>query len=173
MLNLNRAMIIGNSTRDVELRTIPSGRQVASFAVATNRRWTDQESGEQKEDVQFHEVVAWGKLAEISNQIIHRGTKVYVEGRLRTRTWEGQDGARREKTEIVAENIIALSPKGYSAPSDYPPETQTSPKEESQDAADKPTPTGGQAAKKSDLPASKQGKKIEDDDEINLDEIPF
>ena len=89
MLNLNRAMVLGNATRDPELRSTPNGRSVTSFAVATNRRWTDQTSGEQREEVQFHEIVAWGKLAEIASQIIRRGAKVYVEGRIQTRTWEG------------------------------------------------------------------------------------
>jgi single-strand DNA-binding protein len=153
-------MIIGNATRDAELRTIPSGRQVAGFSVATNRRWTDQESGEQKEEVQFHEIVAWGKLAEIAGQIVHRGTKIYVEGRLRTRTWEGQDGARREKTEIVAENLIVLTPKGSSTSGDYSPEPQVSPADDSQ-------------VKRDEKPVKKEPKEKASDDEINLDEIPF
>ena len=157
MLNLNRAMIIGNATRDVELRTTPNGRSVAGFAVATNRRWTDRESGETKEEVQFHEIVAWGKLGEIANQIIHKGNKVYVEGRLQTRNWEGQDGARREKTEIIAENIIALSPKG-SAPS-----------------RDNPAPDVASEPKVEEEPKKKPEKEEAkpDEDEINLDDIPF
>lgn len=154
MLNLNRAMILGNSTRDVDFRTTPNGRSVASFAVATNRRWNDRETGETKEEVQYHEVVVWGKLAEIARQVVSKGTRVYVEGRLQTRTWEGQDGAKREKTEIVAENIISLSPKsGYSPAS--------SEDIDSSDNDNKPV-------KK---PKEEKGGPIED--EINLDEIPF
>lgn len=150
MYSLNRAMIIGNATRDAELRTTPNGKSVASFSVATNRRWTD--NGETREEVQYHEVVTWGKLAEIAHQIIHKGTKVYIEGRLQTRNWEGQDGAKREKTEIIAENLIALSPKGSEGRSD---------------SSYTPT-TSGDTEKKA--PAKKE-ENIED--EINLDDIPF
>ncbi|OGL73373.1 hypothetical protein A3D72_00705 [Candidatus Uhrbacteria bacterium RIFCSPHIGHO2_02_FULL_57_19] len=107
-MNLNRAMIIGNMTRDPELRTTPNGHSVVSFGVATNRRWNDQASGQKKEEVEFHNIVAWGKLAEICSQYLARGRKVYVEGRLHTRDWEGQDGVKRNRTEIIAENMIIL-----------------------------------------------------------------
>lgn len=107
MLSLNRAQIIGNLTRDPELRYTPNGQAVASFAVATNRVWVDA-SGEKKEAAEFHDVVTWGKLAEICGQILSKGRKVYIEGRLQTRTWEGQDGVKRQKTEIVAENMLVL-----------------------------------------------------------------
>lgn len=107
MLSLNRAQIIGNLTRDPELRYTPNGQAVASFAVATNRVWVDA-SGEKKDAVEYHDVVTWGKLAEICGQILSKGRKVYIEGRLQTRTWEGQDGVKRQKTEIVAENMLVL-----------------------------------------------------------------
>ena len=151
MLNLNKAMIIGNATRDAELRSTPNGKQVASFSVATNRRYTDA-SGEKREEVQFHEIVAWGKLGEIAGQVVHKGGKVYVEGRLQTRNWEGQDGAKREKTEIIADNIIALSGRGESAGADY----ESTPR--SEETTEKP-------AKKTDSAPA--------EDEINLDDIPF
>jgi len=141
-------MIIGNATRDAELRTTPKGHSVASFAVATNRRWND--NGETREEVQYHEIVTWGKLAEIVNQIIRKGTKVYVEGRLQTRSWEGQDGAKRERTEIIAENVIALS--GKPTGTDYQPRDEAAPVDE------KPK-------------ANKKDEAAED--EINLDDIPF
>lgn len=107
-MNLNKAMIIGNCTRDPELRTTPNGHSVVSFGVATNRRWNDQASGQKKEEVEFHNIVAWGKLAEICSQYLARGRKVYIEGRLRTRDWEGTDGVKRNRTEIIAENMIIL-----------------------------------------------------------------
>lgn len=112
-MNLNRAQIIGNVTRDPEVRTTPSGQQVCSFGVATNRVWTDQ-TGKKQEKVEFHNVVAWGKLAEICGQYLAKGRKVYAEGRLQTREWEGQDGAKRNRTEIVCENMILLdrAPQG-------------------------------------------------------------
>lgn len=154
MYSLNRATIIGNLTRDPELRQIPSGQSVASFAVATNRRWTDQ-SGNPQEQVEFHDIVAWGKIAEICQQILHKGNKVYVEGRLQTRSWEGQDGVKRYKTEIVAENFVALTPRTIDAV-------------ESQAAAPVPgaeIKAKEETGKKEDLEADKE--------EIDLDEMPF
>ena len=109
--SLNRAMIIGNLTRDPELRQTTSGQQVCSFGVATNRSWKDQ-SGEKQEQVEYHNVVAWGKLAEICGQYLNKGKKVYIDGRLQTRDWEGQDGVKRYRTEIVADNMIMLSRDG-------------------------------------------------------------
>jgi len=116
MFSLNRAMVIGNATKDPEMRYTPNGQPVTSFSVATNRRWTNKESGEIQEQVEFHEIVVWGKMAENVSQFVKKGAPVYVEGRLQTRSWEGQDGAKRQKTEIVAENVIALGRKGEGAP---------------------------------------------------------
>lgn len=104
-------MIIGNLTRDPEIRTTPSGQTVANFSVATNRIWTNTQ-GQKQEAVEYHNVVAWGKLAEICGQYLGKGRKVYVEGRLQTRDWEGQDGIKRYRTEIVAENMIMLDRSG-------------------------------------------------------------
>ncbi|MFH2062987.1 MAG: single-stranded DNA-binding protein [bacterium] len=110
-MNLNRAMIIGNLTRDPELRTTPNGQNVATFGVATNHTWTDA-SGQRQEKAEFHNVVAWGKLAEICGQYLGKGRKVYIEGRLQTREWESQDGTKRNRTEIVTENMIMLDRAG-------------------------------------------------------------
>jgi len=110
-MNLNKAMIIGNLTRDPEVRNTPSGQTVASFSVATNFVWNDQQ-GQKQERVEFHNVVAWRRLAEICGQYLHKGSKVYVEGRLQTRDWAGQDGVKRYRTEIVIENMIMLDTKG-------------------------------------------------------------
>ena len=107
-------MIIGNLTRDPEVRNTNSGQSVASFGVATNHVWTDA-SGQKQEKAEFHNIVAWGKLAEICGQYLAKGRKVYVEGRLQTREWEGQDGAKRNRTEIVAENMIMLDRAGAAA----------------------------------------------------------
>lgn len=103
-------MIIGNVTRDPELRTIASGQNVCSFGVATNMQWTDS-SGQKQQRAEYHNVVAWGKLAEICGQYLGKGRKVYIEGRLQTREWEAQDGAKRNRTEIVADNMILLDRK--------------------------------------------------------------
>lgn len=101
-------MLIGNLTRNPELRTIPSGQSVCNFGIATNRQWTNQQTGQKQEQVEFHNIVAWGKLAEICNQYLVKGKKVFAEGRMQTREWEGQDGVKRQRTEIVLENMIML-----------------------------------------------------------------
>ncbi len=110
-MNLNKAMIIGNLTRDPETRNTPSGQTVASFSVATNMVWNDQ-SGQQQKKTEFHNIVAWRKLAEICSQYLKKGSKVYIEGRLQTSDWTGQDGNKRYRTEIVAENLIMLDKSG-------------------------------------------------------------
>lgn len=106
-MDLNRATIIGNMTRDPELKSLPSGKSVATFSVATNRVWTDAQ-GQKQKSAEFHNIVMWGKLAEIANQYLRKGRKVYVEGRLQTRDWTTQDGIKRYRTEIVADNMIML-----------------------------------------------------------------
>ena len=111
MNSLNRAEIIGNVTRDPELKTTGTSQSVTTVGVATNRTWTD--SGNQKhEEAEFHNIVCWGKLADIACQFLKKGTKVYFAGRLRTRTWEDEAGAKHYRTEIVAQDMIILSPKG-------------------------------------------------------------
>lgn len=110
-MNLNKAMIIGNLTRDPEIRTTPAGQTVASFGVATNFVWTDQ-SGQKRDKAEFHNVVAWRRLAEICGQYLKKGSKIYLEGRMQTRDWVGQDGLKRYRMEIVAENMIMLDRAG-------------------------------------------------------------
>jgi single-strand DNA-binding protein len=111
MIDLNRATILGRLTRDPELRTTPSGQSVTTIGIATNRSWTDS-SGTKQERVEYHNVVMWGKLAEIASQYLSKGRRVYVEGRLQTRDWTGQDGVKRYRTEIIAENMIMLDGGG-------------------------------------------------------------
>jgi len=123
-MNLNKAMIIGNLTRDPEIRNTPAGVPVASFSVATNYIYTDQ-SGQKQEKAEFHNVVAWRRLAEICGQYLKRGSKVFIEGRMQTRDWMGQDGVKRYRTEIIAENMIMLDRAGggsrpMSAPTEPP-----------------------------------------------------
>ena len=103
-MNLNKVFIIGNLTRDPELRTLPSGTPVASFGVATNRVWKNQQ-GEKQEEVQFHNIVVFGRQAEIVNQYLGKGSLILVEGRIQTRSWDGKDGSKQYRTEIVAERI--------------------------------------------------------------------
>lgn len=103
-MNLNKAFIIGNLTRDPELRTLPSGAPVASFGVATNRVWKNQK-GENQQETQFHNIVVFGRLAELASQYLKKGGLIFVEGRIQTRTWDAQDGSKRSRTEIVAETL--------------------------------------------------------------------
>jgi len=110
MRSLNRAEIIGNVTRDAELRYTPQGTAIASFSVATNRSWKT-ESGEQKEDAEFHRVVAWSKLAELCSKFVSKGRRVFVEGRLQTREWTDEAGVKHSSTEIVAHDILFLDNK--------------------------------------------------------------
>lgn len=163
MFSLNRAQLVGNLTRDPEMRYTPNGQAVSSFGVATNRRWKDKE-GNNQEQTEFHNIVAWGKLAEISNQYLKKGNKVYVEGRLQTHTWDGQDGSKKNRTEIIAENMIFLTPKGTVnvGSEDNVPQEQP-------DKADEVVKNKEEKNKKTD----KNLPEVGDSDEINLDEIPF
>lgn len=106
--SLNKVMLIGNLTRDPNLRYTPNGTAVCSFGIATNRTWTPAEGGEKQERVEYHNIVAWSKLADICGQLLHKGDKVYVEGRLQTRDWKGEDGSERKTTEVVIDNMISL-----------------------------------------------------------------
>ena len=107
--SLNKVMLIGNLTRDPNLRFTPNGTAVCSFGIATNRAWTPSDGGEKQERVDFHNIVAWAKLAEICGQLLHKGDKVYLEGRIQTRDWKTEDGAERRITEIVIDNMMLLS----------------------------------------------------------------
>jgi single-strand DNA-binding protein len=109
--SLNKVELIGNLTRDPELRYTPAGTAVCTFGLATNRQWTT-ESGEKKEDAEFHRIVAWNKLAELCAQLLAKGRKVYVEGRLQSRRWTGQDQVERTTTEIVINDMIILDSRG-------------------------------------------------------------
>jgi len=108
--SLNKVMLIGNLTRDPELRYTPNGAAVCTIGLATNRYWTT-ESGERREETEFHRIVAWNKLAELCSQLLTKGRKVYVEGRLRTATWQQPDGTQRSSTEVVADEVILLDSK--------------------------------------------------------------
>lgn len=110
--SLNRAQIIGNLTRDPEMRSTPNGAAVTSFSVATNFSWTDQKTGQRQDRAEYHNIVAWRRLAEIIAQYTKKGTKIFVEGRIETRDWTGEDGVKRYRTEIVADNIIILDSRG-------------------------------------------------------------
>jgi single-strand DNA-binding protein len=110
-MNLNRVILIGNLTADPELRNTPSGQAVCNFRMATNRVWTNKETRQQQKEAEYHTIVAWGRLAEISSQYLTKGSLIMVEGRLRTRSWQDQQGNKKFRTEIVAETL-QFGPKG-------------------------------------------------------------
>lgn len=106
--SLNRAILIGNLTRDPELKYTPAGTAVCTFGVATNRSWTTQD-GQTKEETQYHRIVAWQKLAELCGKLLTKGRKVFLEGRITYRTFTGKDGQQRSITEIVLDDFIVFS----------------------------------------------------------------
>lgn len=116
--SVNLVMLIGNLTREPELRYTPQGHAVCSFGLATNRTWISD--GEKKESVEFHNIVAWNKLAELCKQLLAKGRKVFIQGRLQTRSWEGQDGVKRTRTEVVAEDMVILDTKFKTQPQGTP-----------------------------------------------------
>ena len=142
-MDLNKVMLIGRLTKKPELKTTTTGQSVTSFSVVTNRSWKDKE-GNKQEKAEFHNTVAWGKLAEICEQYLDKGKKVYVEGRLQTRDWEGQDGVKRYRTEVVLDNMIMLDRAG------------AAPSKNSDDAI-----------------VIEPVNDMESTDEVNLDDIPF
>lgn len=139
-------MLIGNLTRDPEVRTTPQGVPVAVFGLATNLRWKDA-SGNFQSKAEFHNIVAWRKLAEICGQYLKRGSKIYAEGRLQTRSWDDQSGNKKYRTEIVLDNMIMLDRKEGGA-------------QFNQNAANEPEPPANEPQ-----PAASE--------EVNIEEIPF
>jgi len=154
-MDLNKVMIIGRLTRDPELRTTPSGASVCNLGIATNFVYNNQQTGQKVEQVEYHNVVLWRKLAEIANQYLKKGRRVYIEGRLQTRSWEGKDGQKRYRTEIVGDNMIML---------DSGTGRQIGQEENSGAGAPEEAP---QVPPKEDLPTIQQGE------DINVEDIPF
>jgi single-strand DNA-binding protein len=133
---LNRAIIIGNLTRDPELKSLPSGIQVASFGVATNRVWKDK-NGTRQESADYHNIVVFGRQAETAAQYLKKGSSVLVEGRMQTRSWDGQDGQKKYRTEIVADRV-QFGPRGSQggAAAGKPEDSQTSEKADKAEGVD-------------------------------------
>lgn len=107
-MDLNKVTLIGNMVREPEGRTLPSGQRITRFSLATNYAWQDAKTKTKKEAVDFHDIIAWGKLGDIIQQYVKKGSKIYVEGRLRNRKYITKDGQRRTMKEIVADNMIML-----------------------------------------------------------------
>lgn len=155
-MSLNRVQLIGNLTRDPEMRQVPGGQVVANFAIATNFTWKDQ-SGQQQSKTEFHNIVVWRRLAEICGQYLKKGSKIFIEGRLETRSWEGEDGVKRYRTEIIADNMIMLDSRGGAMPMG------------DRDA-------GGieqESASSHSEPAPVASGNSSSDDEVSIDDLPF
>lgn len=160
--SLNKVMLIGNLTRDPELRYTPQGTAVCTFGLATNRGWTT-ESGEKKEEAEFHNIVAWNKLAELCTQFLKKGRKAYIEGRLATRSWTAQDGLQRTRVEIVADNLLFLDSKRSSEE-----ELETT----SESVSHELVAEEGVKEEES-MPKQVSKKKKQETEEVNPDDIPF
>lgn len=181
--SLNKVTLIGNLTRDPELRYTPQGTAVCSFGLATNRSWVPSEGGERREETEFHRIVAWNKLAELCSQLLAKGRKVYVEGRLQTRSWQTPDGQTRTATEIVIDDMIILDSRKFApvspeatteaaVPEVKEPATAT---ETEAEKTEEPAPKAKKEKKKEAVTVEKEEKKEEaaEGEDINVDEIPF
>ena len=133
MASINKAILIGNLGKDPELRYTPSGQAVASFSIATTRKWRDNE-GQSQEQTEWHNIIVWGKQAENANEYLQKGRSVYIEGRIQNRSYEDKDGNKRYISEVVAQTVQYLGSKGDQSntnkqsqqqPSDTPPEVSS------------------------------------------------
>lgn len=151
---LNKVFLIGNLTRDPELKALPSGTKVATFGLATNRVYKDK-NGNRQESAEFHNIVVFARMAETVSQYMKKGSQVYVEGRIQTRSWDSKEGEKKYRTEIVAENIqFGNRPAGASASSGSGSATKPAEKDET---------TAGAPSETIDYPS----------EEINPEDIPF
>lgn len=177
--SLNKVLLIGNLTRDPELRYTPSGAAVCTFGIATNRFYVASD-GEKKEETEFIKIVSWNKLAELCSQLLAKGRKVYVEGRLQTRSWETPDGQNRQTTEVVIDDMRILDSKrefeGGSGEPAYASSSSAAAEPEMDEAKDKSESEPKGPAKKAsggkdeDSKGEKHEKKDED---IDLEDLPF
>ncbi len=146
--SLNKVMLIGNLTRDPELRYTPAGTAVCTFSIATNRQWKT-EGGEPKDEAEFHRIVAWDKLAEICGQMLTKGKRTYVEGRIQSRKWTGQDGVEKTTVEIVISDMLLLDSRR-------------------EDESEKPLPAQAEKVEKQEIPKVDTAS-----DEVAPEDIPF
>lgn len=159
--SLNKVQLIGNLTRDPELRYTPSGAAVCSFSIATNRNWTT-DTGEKREEVEFHRIVSWNKLAELCSQFLTKGRKVYVEGRLSTRSWTAQDGTKKQTTEIVISDMILIDSR-RSSEEQVPPE----------EAVKQETKKSAKEKEEVEKQSKEEVQESPAEEEIAPDDIPF
>lgn len=132
MRSVNKVILIGNLTRDTETRTTDSGQQVTNFGLATNREWITK-NGEKKSSAEYHECVAWARLADICAKFLKKGKFIYVEGYLKTRSWETPEGVKKFKTEIIVQDMIMLEKRPKTENDEYMPEEELHPSEEAKE----------------------------------------
>ncbi|RLC36248.1 single-stranded DNA-binding protein [candidate division Kazan bacterium] len=173
MRDLNKVMLIGNLTRDPEIRSTSTGQTVASFAVACNRSWNDQQ-GVRQDAVEYVNIVAWGKLAEIVGQIYRKGRRTYIEGRLQTSSWEDKDtGARRYKTEVIASDLILLDRAPTAAGEISQNTADTKPTSAAASAEQPKTAQPEDRSNREPVAAGDVPTTEVNEDEINIEDIPF
>jgi single-strand DNA-binding protein len=153
-MNVNKVILVGRLTRDPEMRTTPTGQNVATIGMATNNFWTDK-SGQKQEKTEYHTVILWGRQAEIASQYLAKGQEVFIEGRLQTREYTGKDGVARRVTEVVGENMqLGAKAQGGGAPRGAAPAAAARPQA---------------APKEEDIPTIN----LDDDKEIKIEDVPF
>ncbi len=164
-MNLNKVQLIGRLTRDPEVRTTQSGQTVTTIGLATNRNWTDK-NGQKQEQSEYHNIVLWGKLAEIAGQYLVKGQEAYFEGRLQTRKYQAKDGSERYTTEIVAENMqMGAKPQGAS----YAPRPAAAQAAAPASAGAASTPKAAAPQQSEDIPTIN----LDDVDDVNIEDVPF
>lgn len=154
-MNLNKAIIVGRLTREPETRALPSGQQVTSFSLATNRFWTNKDTKEKKEQTEFHNIVLFGRLAEIASQYLTKGAMAMVEGRIQTRSWEDSSGVKKYRTEIVGENLQLGPRDGQTGTVNFNPQDKNNRNKKQPDIQE-------------DIPIIEEGE-----EEIDVKDIPF
>ena len=170
---LNKVFLVGRLTADPILRTTPSGQPVCSFRIATNRVWTNRDSGQKQEDTQYHSIVLWRRLAEISSQFLTKGSLVLIEGRLQTRSWQDPSGKNQYRTEVVAERM-QLGPR--TAGKTAPPEEKAMPEEIPIIEEDSNPSTSEKPVEKEPKPSENSNPSSQEKDtseEIDVKDLPF
>ena len=163
-MNLNKAFVLGNVTRDPDIRSLPSGQQVVSFGIATNRFYTDS-TGQKKQDAEFHNIVCFGKLADISSRYLNKGSLVLIEGRLKTRNWQDSAGTKHYKTEIIADSL-QLGPRSANSGQT----SRFSSNQPSQESESKDIPIIEENPPQANFVSNEETKNSE---EIDIKDIPF
>lgn len=181
-MNLNKVFLIGRLAADPESRTTPSGQTVTTVRLATNRVWNNRATGEKQEQVEFHTIIAWGNLAEIVSKYLRKGQLALFEGRLQTRSWQGSDGVKRYRTEIVAEGM-QLGPKAMNTGGSYQPNTPANAAEVHPVKSGKAGAEQFDRVKEEDIPVINEDAPVTSDPiisdndieekEIDLKDIPF